>query len=103
MPFSILNVWKERNYNSILYYFEIEKTKCTDPYTYMDRIVKDYNNINIPITYKKKNEGENNTSSIATAYYCKYKTYSPGDVIYMINLYSQTNTWKFVLSVDYYI
>lgn len=102
LPFSYFYVWKEWNYNSISYFFEIEKSKCADPYIYMERIVKDYNDINIPITYKKKNEGENNTSSIATAYYCKYKTYSPGDVTYMIYLYPQTSTWKFELGINYY-
>lgn len=66
--------------------FIIEKSKAPDPYVYLDKIVKDFHDIGIPITYNRKDL----VDIIASGYYENYG----------INLADKSDKWEFSISVS---
>lgn len=79
-------------YQANYYYshqFIIEKSKAPDPYVYLDKIVKDFHDIGIPITYNRKDLVDI-FAIIASGYYENYG----------ISLADKSDKWEFSISVS---
>lgn len=97
VPFDHFYFMVEKDSNSSLqrrmsYDFEIQKSKMespTNPYPYLDQMIRDFNSIGINLSYERKNDT-----------YLKAKGQSQvGNVRYDISLDEYSTNWKFSIDI----
>ena len=100
-PLSSLCVRNMTSSFYVEYVFYVEKSVMPNPYLFMDQIAQDFNNINIPISYKL-DPYPDNPEALAEGY-LNVGGFAAGSISYWYNLYDRNTSYRFEIGVSYHI
>lgn len=89
LNFDSFRLSEDKYSRSIMYHFYISKSSSPNPYSYLDIIIRDFNNAGIPLSYEKSD----NTYQKASGYI------NIGSTTYSIDVDDYRVRWDFTISI----
>lgn len=91
LNFDSFRLSEDKYSRSIMYHFYISKNSSPNPYSYLDIIIRDFNNAGIPLSYEKSD----NTYQKASGYI------NIGSTTYSIDVDDYRVRWDFTISINF--